>query len=260
MGESIGSRGVFGRHGHQRPQPFLRGLGKPNMLAGIVGQQQLAQAVAVDVAIIRALIVRDRCGGMPFPGAVGGSRLFEPPGFLARKVDHDQVGAAVAADVVGKVLKRRAVVVRIVLGRILDHRHQLPVGCGKVDGSGRDVELAVAVEVPNRDTFAAEFGFELRALKGNPGALFGSRQKCRTGQTGRQRKTRQSFHGGVPKSRRDGQVVSLVDVRRRRKPVARRRGPRRRWRMSRGAGKGGQRGPAGNAEGRPTSWRRQAGC
>ena len=102
-------------------------------------------------------------------------RILEPPRVLAREIDDQQIGPAIAVYVIGEVAKAVTVIVRIVLLRLFDDRVHLPVGRGKIDESGRDIVAAIVIEVADRGSFAAELAIDLRPLEADLGSLFGRR-------------------------------------------------------------------------------------
>ena len=132
---------------------------------GRKGEHQLAPPVAVDVQVGRALVVAYRRGDVPLPGAFGVVRILKPPGLLARKVDDQQIGPAVAVDVVCEIAEAVAVVMRVVFFGLVRHHVHLPIGRRVVDAAGGDVHFAVVIEIADRDAFAAEFGVELGAFE-----------------------------------------------------------------------------------------------
>src|SRR5487761_1234307 len=124
---------------------------------------QFAHSVAIDVEVSGTLVVRHRGSDVPFPRSGGGLGVLEPPGLFAGKVDYDQVGPAVAIDVVGEVAKAVAVAVRIVFFGLFGDDAHLPVGSGVVDAAGRKVGPPIVIEIADGRPFATEFGVELRA-------------------------------------------------------------------------------------------------
>src|SRR4029079_19174492 len=115
--------------------------------------------------------------------------LLETPGLLAGKTDDDQIAAAVAVDVLGKIAKRNAVIMRVEFLGFLQHRRHLPIGGGVINAAGAYVELAISVEIAHARAFAAEFRVELRSLERDVRRLVFSetcavdqkRQHCRQG-------------------------------------------------------------------------------
>src|SRR4051794_41700489 len=95
---------------------------------GIEGSDRVFLSVAIDVVVLRALIVGDRRNGVFGPGLIGLLGILEPPGGSAGKVDDQHVAPAIAVDVVGKAAEGVAVALGIVLRRLIGELVHLPVG------------------------------------------------------------------------------------------------------------------------------------
>ncbi len=157
--EPIMTRCVRIRNGFQFPQRFRVGcaLGIADVASRIVAQEQFALAVAIDVVPARAFVIRHRSNDVRRPGLTFLLGLLEPMRLDAGKTDNDQIRAAVAVDVLGEIAKRIAVTVRIELSGLFQDRDHVPIGRGVVDRAGRDIELAVVIEIADRSPFAAKF-------------------------------------------------------------------------------------------------------
>lgn len=155
--------------------------------------QHFLRAVAVDVEVFRALVVRHVGDHIASPRPRHALRVFEPHGRLSREFDDEQVVPAVAVEVFRPSLKALAVLERIEIAGLLAHGVQLPVGRGVIAFAGGDVELAVVVEIADGHAFGAKLRIDVRLLKRD---LFGKRggSQCRSESEGEER----ACHGNGP--------------------------------------------------------------
>ena len=90
------------------------------------------------------------------PQLAGLFGVFEPPRRRAGKIDDDQIGPAVAVKILCPRAEGIAVALRIVDRSLFDDRVHLPIRRFVPDKAGRDVQLAVFVEIPHGDPFTAK--------------------------------------------------------------------------------------------------------